>query len=195
MKRFVAILLLLCVVSPFPAGGLAAQKRATPAKIQKPDVGFQAFLQRVQEYVRVHKQAESTLPALKSKEASPEAIAAHQKQLAEKIRAARAGAKPQDIFTSASLPAFQNAVRSAFQGPQAAHVRATLAEGSPIVKVRLNVNDLYPDGTPQTTVPPTLLLKLPKLPDEVEYRIVGRDLILLDVRANLVVDVLRDLLP
>jgi hypothetical protein len=48
---------------------------------------------------------------------------------------------------------------------------------------------------PFTTVPPSLLLKLPKLPDQVAYRIVGRDLILLDVEANLVVDKIPEIIP
>jgi hypothetical protein len=35
-------------------------------------------------------------------------------------------------------------------------------------------------------------LTLPSLPEELEYRILGRDLVLLDVQARLVVDILRD---
>ena len=57
------------------------------------------------------------------------------------------------------------------------------------------MNQTYPDGVPFTTVPPTLLLKLPKLPEKVAYRIVGRDLILLDVEANLVVDRITEIIP
>jgi hypothetical protein len=48
---------------------------------------------------------------------------------------------------------------------------------------------------PFTTVPPTLLLKFPKLPDQVTYRIVGHDLILLDSEANLVVDTIPGSIP
>jgi hypothetical protein len=32
---------------------------------------------------------------------------------------------------------------------------------------------------------------LPLLPEDVDYRLVGRDLVLVDVRTNLVIDVLR----
>jgi hypothetical protein len=35
------------------------------------------------------------------------------------------------------------------------------------------VNQAYPEGLPYTSVPPTLLLRIPKLPEEVAYRIVG----------------------
>ena len=40
-----------------------------------------------------------------------------------------------------------------------------------------------------------LLRKLPDLPPELEYRIVGRSLLLRDVKANLIVDILRDVVP
>ena len=39
---------------------------------------------------------------------------------------------------------------------------------------------------------PTILLHLPRLPQEVEYRIVNKDLIVLDVEADMVVDILRN---
>ena len=56
----------------------------------------------------------------------------------------------------------------------------------------LRVNESYPAGAPLPTVPPSLLLNLPPLPPEVEYRIVGTDLILHDVEANLIVDWIPD---
>jgi len=59
----------------------------------------------------------------------------------------------------------------------------------------VGVNKAYPDTLPYTTVPPTLLQKFPKLPDEVAYRIVGRDLVLVDVKANLVVDLISEVFP
>ncbi len=57
------------------------------------------------------------------------------------------------------------------------------------------MNEPYPDGVPHTTLPPTLLLKFPQLPDQVAYRIVVRDLILLDAEANLVIDRIPDIFP
>jgi hypothetical protein len=41
-------------------------------------------------------------------------------------------------------------------------------------------------------MPPTILLYVPRLPRELEYRIVNTDLIILDVEADMIVDVLRD---
>jgi hypothetical protein len=42
---------------------------------------------------------------------------------------------------------------------------------------------------------PSMLAGLPQLPPELEYRFLGRHLILVDVLANVVVDVLYDALP
>ena len=40
--------------------------------------------------------------------------------------------------------------------------------------------------------PPCVLAVLPPLPDELQYRFVGRDLVLVDIEANLIVDVLPE---
>jgi hypothetical protein len=40
-----------------------------------------------------------------------------------------------------------------------------------------------------------VLLKLPPLPKDLEYRFLGRDLILLDIHANLIVDFIPAAIP
>jgi hypothetical protein len=42
---------------------------------------------------------------------------------------------------------------------------------------------------------PTLLRALPELPDELEYRFSRRNLVIIDIHADLVVDILEDALP
>ena len=170
------------------AGCALAQPAAAAGKEQEEDAAaFKAFSQRVDEFIRLHRSVEATLPKLKPTDL-PEMIAAHQQALARKIREARPAARRGDIFTDQSREAFRHAVSSEFQGPHATNARATIRQGDPVKEVSLRVNQPYPEGLPYTTVPPTLLQRIPKLPDEVAYRIVGRDLVLLDVKANLVVD-------
>jgi hypothetical protein len=194
--RFASSAYFLLMVVLLAAGGAHARQGAVSGKEQKEDAaGFQEFLDRVQDYVKLHKSVEATLPPLKAKEELPEMIAAHQQALARKIRQARPRAERHDIFTKLSREAFQHAIRSTFRGPEADHALETMRQGAPAKTVHLKVNEIYPDGVPHTSVPPTLLQKLPKLPDELEYCIVGRDLLLLDVRANLVVDLLKEILP
>jgi hypothetical protein len=168
-----------------------------PAQNPAPDLkspGFREFSDRVQKYVQLHKSVEGTVPKLKATN-EPELIVAHQKILARKIKAARAHAKRGDIFTPAAREDFLKAMSSEFQGPQAPHAKATMKQGAPLKEVHLHVNEIYPESIPYTSVPPTMLQKIPKLPEELAYRAVSSDLVLLDVKANLVVDYLPGVIP
>jgi hypothetical protein len=149
----------------------------------------------VGDYLKLRKTIEKQLPAMNKKEELPEMIAAHQQALARKIREARPHAEPGDIFTRAAREAFRHVIRSVFQDPQTATARAVIQQRDPIKEVHLRVNGIYPDAIAETTFPSTLLQKLPALPDELAYRIVGRDLVLVDSKANLVVDLFHEALP
>jgi hypothetical protein len=174
-------------------GGFARDQRV--AKISSEDAaGFAEFSVNVQKYVALHKRLERSLPKLKTK-ASPDMIASHQRALAKRIQLARGNARGGDIFVPKAARAFRHAIDREFRGPQGKNARATIEQGSPLKEVTAEVNQVYPSGLPYTTVPPTLLLKFPKLPEELAYRIAGHDLLLLDVKANLVVDVLKKVLP
>jgi len=190
-----AMLLAAMLFSGWPS--VAKEQNASassPKEEAKNAAEFKEFLDRVQTYVALHRRVNSSLPALKPT-ALTEMIAAHQQALARKIRDARPNAKLGDIFSEKSRLAFRRGVKDEFQGPHGHGARATIRQGDPLKEVHLRVNETYPDGAPFTTVPPTLLLKFPKLPDEVAYRIVGSDLILLDVDANLVIDSIYGIFP
>jgi hypothetical protein len=183
---------LLVTFSLAAAGAFAG---AAPDKVQIDDAtGFKEFAGRVDEYLKLHKTVEKTLPPLKAKEELPEMIVAHQQALARKIREARPHAKPGDIFTHPAHEAFRHVIRKAFRDSQTA-ARATSRQKDGVKPVRLQVNGIYPDAVAETAFPPTLLQQLPILPEELAYRIVGRDLILVDTKANLVVDLLHEALP
>jgi hypothetical protein len=182
----------------FSAAGIVASQSAPSnkeRKEQKDDAaGFKEFSERVQSYIKLQKSVESSLPALKSTDL-PEIIAAHQQALARKIREARPNAKRGDIFTDAAREAFRHAIRGEFEGSQADNARATMRQGAPLKTMMLRVNGIYPDTVPYTTVPPTLLAKFPILPDDVAYRVVGPDLVLIDVKSSIVVDLAHELIP
>jgi hypothetical protein len=170
------------------------QATVSPAKEAKNAVGFNEFLHRVQTYVKLRNSIKSSLPALKPTD-QPEKIANHQQALAQRIREARQQARRGDMFSEEVRKAFRRTVREEFGGPHGRGARTTIRQGEPLKTIHLHVNEPYPDGVPYTTVPPTLLLKFPKLPDQLAYRIVVRDLILLDVEANLVIDRIPDIFP
>jgi hypothetical protein len=186
----------LLVTLSLAAAGVLAGQDAAPNKEQTDDAAaFKEFAGRVDEYLKLRKTIEKQLPAMKSKEELPEMIVAHQQALARKIREARPHARPGDIFTQATREAFRHVIRSVFQDPQTATARSTIRQRDPVKGIRLQVNGIYPDAVAETTFPSTLLQKLPTLPDELAYRLMGRDLVLVDSKANLVVDLFHEALP
>jgi hypothetical protein len=60
--------------------------------------------------------------------------------------------------------------------------------------VTVRANEPYPDEAPASSVPPSLLSKLPPLPQAL-HRFVGRDLILRDPEAGLIVDFISAAVP
>lgn len=54
---------------------------------------------------------------------------------------------------------------------------------------------VYPENEPLSTVPPNVLMTLPMLPEDMEYRFVGKHMILRDARANLIIDYIANALP
>ena len=172
----------------------SAQTASTNIQAQQDQAGFKEFSSRAQQYTKLHKRLEQSLPQLKITD-QPELIAAHQQALAKKISEARPDARPGNIFAPRAKDAFQRAIAREFKGSEATNALATIQQGAPVKEVQLQVNQVYPEGLPYTSVPPTLLLKFPRLPDELGYRIVDKDLVLLDVKANLVVDLMAKAIP
>jgi hypothetical protein len=77
-----------------------------------------------------------------------------------------------------------------FKGPLgAAERKAVHDESHPVRPV---INKRYPDEMPLSTMSPRLLANLPTLPDQLEYRFVRNDLILMDVHAHIILDFIED---
>lgn len=184
------VALALCFVAARAFAGQGATPGIGPAEDA---AAFKEFSARVQTYLKLQKTVESSLPSLKATEV-PEMITAHQQALARTIREARPQAKQGDIFTPAVCEAFRHVSRAALQGPHASS-RAYMQAGAPDQRMSLAVNAVYPDTEPTTPFPPALLVAFPPLPAEVAYRVVGRTLILIDVKSRLIVDVALLILP
>ena len=117
------------------------------------------------------------------------------KTLRDAIRERRPRARQGDIFTHAAAVAIRHivtatAAESELDLKDAVHAlrEDRLPGARPPV-----VNDTY-DWRLGAWMWPALLLKLPPLPEDLQYRIVNDDLVLIDIRADLVVDVLHDAL-
>jgi len=149
------------------------------------------FSRRVADYVKLHKTAVSEIHRLKPTN-SPAAIAHYEHQLAQRIRAARRDVVQGNVFTPAIEEEFRRLIGIAMQGPDAARIRESLRSAAPVQVRAIRVNGDYPAGLPLESTPPSLLLNLPKLPPEVDFRVVGHDLALRDVDANLIVDLMAN---
>jgi len=150
------------------------------------------FSENVKNYTSLVDKLEKSLPPLPDK-AEAEQIAAHKKALTDAVREARKNAQLGEIFNPTTRERIIAITRTEVRGPEGKAAKKTIAEDNPnkpgqAAQAPLAVNAVYPDGAPLSTVPPTLLLRLPKLPETVEYRFVGKALVLRDVRANIVVD-------
>ena len=183
-------LLLLALAAP----GFAGQAPVPQPSAEEARV-FKIFTARVQEYSKLQNDVEASLPVLKPTTDAAR-IAQYQHALARKIAQARSSARRGDIFTDEVTRQFRRIIRAEFQGPNAQDARSTIRpDDSSKFMVRLHVNDVYPESMELITMPPTLLGKLPQLPQELAYRIVGRDLMLKDTKAGLIVDLIPNAIP
>ena len=151
-----------------------------------------AFSMHVIAYLQARKQSAGSMPG-----PTNDANKLHQTraQLQQRIEQNRAGAKQGDIFDPQVSDYFRKQIATALKGASGKRVMASLKHAEPVKQVDVEVNKPYPDGVPLQSMPPTLLMVLPKLPKELEYRIVGRSLVLLDTEPNLVVDILPNAIP
>jgi hypothetical protein len=172
------------------AAAASAQERRQPAT--NPDGAVvKAFIDRANDYVALQKKADNGLPRLSGNE-DPSKIEAHQAAMAARLKLIRANAKPGDIFGEAG-PLIKKVIR------QDAHLRSLRDARAAMEEVPKydppRVNAAYPEKSPLATVPPLLLDALPRLPEGLEYRFMGNDLILRDTKANLVADFLNGAVP
>lgn len=124
----------------------------------------------------------------------PAKIDAERKALVAKIQAARKAAKVGDIFTVESRPVFKRLLSPQLKGADGAQNKAAIDSDNPGA-IKLTVNQPYPKGEPLSTVPPDILKALPVLPEDLEYRFVGKQMILYDARAGIVVDYIPNAIP
>jgi hypothetical protein len=162
--------------------------------VNQDSLTIQDFGKRVDEYLKVRKAAKAGLSAPKSGTSALE-VKQYQASLARNIRAARTASKPGDVFSPPVAQLFRKLIATPFQGNDGGKIWASLRHAEPVRGLNLEVNGAYPQEAALQSTPPTLLMDLPRLPSELEYRIVGRELVILDTAANLIVDLLPDALP
>ena len=148
---------------------------------------------RLKAYVELHKKVEKTLPKLPDK-ATPQQIDNNQRTFEKLMRQERMSVKRGDIFTPDAEPVIRRLLASVFGGPDGKQLKASIMDENP-VGLKLTVNGRYPDTVPISSVPPQVLQTLPALSEDMEYRFIGDNLILLDSHAHIVADFIPNAFP
>jgi hypothetical protein len=173
--------------------GISGQKPESPTANVEPDYrvrvqgyfdsdALRDFGRRVRGYVELRNDLQTGIPTLKITVDADE-IERAEEALARRIRRARAEAKRGDILA----PPIAGQIKKMLVVEVDAKTLAAIMDDNP-GEFRFRLNGTYPKDRPLSTVPPNLLALLPALADDVEYRFVGRNLILRDTRANIVID-------
>jgi hypothetical protein len=152
------------------------------------------FHQAIDTYTVLHRRLEQGLAPLRAGSSAQQIFEASD-ELAAALLAARPKAREGDIFTAETADVFRARIANALRvrGHSVDDVVAESQIEAPADAAMPVVNGRFP-WLRGAGMWPCVLSALPSVPEELQYRIVGRNLVLVDVHANLVVDILRDAL-
>ena len=191
MTKFTTMLVIGVLFAPF-----GERLAATTQEESDTDraAAIAAFEERVGEYATLRHRVEAQLPPFVPSE-DPNTFLVNRALLAEKIKAARPGASRGQIFTPVVEKALREVIARAVAGRDVeALLRDLFAEHAVVEAFHPRVYQPYPEwGTHE--MPLVLLRHLPGLPEGIEYRLIGHDLVLWDIDADLVIDVLLNAVP
>ena len=152
------------------------------------------FNTRVAAYVDLHRRLEGAVPTLQVSQ-NVQVVRAAMDALAARIQDARRDAKQGEVFIPAIRSFFVRCIAGCLPPDQMEAILAEREEGDRATTPAVRVNARWPEGTPYNLVPPQMIAALPQLPPELQYRIIGRSLVLWDHHADLIVDVLPNAFP
>lgn len=184
------------VAAPLIALLVAADATIASAQSQEPETpAVAAFTASITDYVRMHRRLEEAVGRIQIN-SSVEQINRSMAALASAIRVERAGARQGDLFTPVLARELRARINDALlehgftAGDVLASEREDWIERS---SFQPQVNGPF-FWVLATAMFPCVIEALPPLPSELQYRIVGNDLMLVDVHASLIVDILPNAL-
>jgi hypothetical protein len=189
VKQLSAVVVLGLALASCNSSTATSVEQRSATTVEDPQVNpdaklLQDFKERVEKYVSIRKSADDHTPPLKKTEEAGE-IRVAQDALAQRIGSLNANAKHGDIFSPEISAYFRRLLRPEVKDKG---TKDSIKDDNPESVPYLKVNAIYPEKEPLSTVPPNVLASLPMLPEDIEYRFVGKHLILRDVRANLIID-------
>jgi Skp family chaperone for outer membrane proteins len=197
-KRY--ILIWLFVLALILASGVAVAQKTQNAALAEPVVvspadkaAINTFEKQVKGYIALRNKVRENAPKL-SKDSTAEQIHAYRTTLEQSLRNARANAKRGEFFRPETADFIRRTLKIEFQGKDRKELREQIFE-TEIQGVVLRVNYPYAQTAEFSEMPATLLAKLPKLPKELRYRFVGRNMLLVDRESDLIIDFMPEALP
>ena len=178
----------LATTASIPAPGLAQTRQSADP--------FDTFTAAADEYAQLHRRIELALGPVEITAVAKE-IQDNVDAMSAAIRAERPLVRQGDLFTPKLSGVLRQRIAGALaaQGLTAADVATDeIPEGVSRQSLVLAVGRKFPWIVGSTTLP-CILEVLPRLPRELQYRFVFRDLAIVDVHANLVVDILPNAIP
>jgi len=180
--------LAIALVAVFASTGHPQTPTASPGR-DAPDFSVQVwgyiaadFSARISGYLELRSTLETGLPALTITD-DPAAIGRAERALARRIRAAREDATQGAIFTPAISVEFRKVLRLEMSAATLADI---MEENPGAFSHRINAT--YSKEEVLSTMPANILARLPRLPDDIQYRFLGPNLVLHDTRANVILD-------
>lgn len=179
MRSFIVIVLLVL--------GAMTVRAQTPV----PADPVAAFTAATRDYATMHRRIEQQLPSFEIN-SNPETIRRAVEALASAIRVERADARQGDFFTPWLAPVLRTRINESLieHGFTSEDIRfAEWLDGINPSAARLAVNGTFPWALGSAMFP-CVIAALPPLPPELQYRVVGNTLVLIDTHASLIVDLL-----
>jgi type II secretory pathway pseudopilin PulG len=189
------VLALIALIASFvlALSGVAVGQSTTQKQASIVDADLRPFQQAVEQYITLHRRLRQEIPEL-TPGSDAKQLNTTSDALARAIQRARPKARQGDFFSAAPTRAIKQRIQELLQNPAYRDLLMGIDDEPPKVGVpRIYLR--YPDGAQLATMPPTLLQALPPLPPELEYRIVGRFLVLRDTHASLILDYIAQVVP
>jgi hypothetical protein len=164
------------------------------ARVQQQDPpGVAEFRAAIERYLGLHRRLKAEVPTL-AVTADEREISDASDTLAGAVQRARRDAKPGDIFNPEVTRVITVRLKGALEGENVKHFIARIND-EPTLKGPPRIHMRYPAGSSMARMPTRVLDALPALPVELEYRLLGRALILRDRDAALIVDYIGEAFP
>lgn len=182
-----AVVTALCIAG---APGFAA---AQPIATAKEATAIKQFEDAIARYLAMRQKLAAEVPGPVPGSTSTKLTQASD-ALAAAIQRARAKAKPGDLFASPVAGVIKQRVVNAVQHENLAAALTEIDDEEP-GPAAPSIHMRFPAAAPLATMPPSLLAILPDLPPSLEYRIIGKFLVLRDVEAALILDFIPAAIP